>query len=142
MSVSCPRPGFAPWGDAPPARVGEGHERAELDKETHFHNHSLCTLLLECGSLFPSLKGPWPRTSRGVPVSFLPVTNSLSLASALYALGMTAVGLAILWYVFRLAGMTGREGGLSAFVSWARATHPPAPVLCPISLNVRSVPSP
>jgi len=28
---------------------------------------------------------------------------------------MTAVGLAILWYVFRLAGMTGREGGLSAF---------------------------
>nr|KAF6411853.1 SPG7 matrix AAA peptidase subunit, paraplegin [Rousettus aegyptiacus] len=34
---------------------------------------------------------------------------------ALYALGMTAVGLAILWYVFRLAGMTGREGGFSAF---------------------------
>lgn len=41
----------------------------------------------------------------------------LSHASALYALGMTAVGLAILWYVFRLAGMTGREGGFSAFVS-------------------------
>ncbi|XP_053411401.1 paraplegin isoform X2 [Nycticebus coucang] len=35
--------------------------------------------------------------------------------NALYALGMTAVGLAILWYVFRLAGMAGREGGFSAF---------------------------
>ncbi|ELW62872.1 Paraplegin [Tupaia chinensis] len=35
--------------------------------------------------------------------------------NALYALGMTAVGLAVLWYVSRLAGMTGREGGLSAF---------------------------
>ncbi|XP_016047373.2 paraplegin isoform X3 [Erinaceus europaeus] len=35
--------------------------------------------------------------------------------NALYALGMTAVGLAILWYVFRLAGMTGREGAFGAF---------------------------
>lgn len=44
--------------------------------------------------------------------------NCLSLQpSALYALGMTAVGLAILWYIFRLAGMTAREGGFSAFVS-------------------------
>lgn len=46
--------------------------------------------------------------------------NCLSfLPSALYALGMTAVGLAILWYIFRLAGVTGREGGFSAFVSCA-----------------------
>lgn len=51
-------------------------------------------------------------------VTFEPVTASLSTTSALYALGMTAVGLAILWYVFRLAGMTGREGGFSAFVSY------------------------
>ncbi|XP_012578302.1 PREDICTED: paraplegin [Condylura cristata] len=34
---------------------------------------------------------------------------------ALYALGMTAVGLAILWYIFRLTGMTGREGAFGAF---------------------------
>ncbi|KAM6161264.1 LOW QUALITY PROTEIN: mitochondrial inner membrane m-AAA protease component paraplegin-like [Erethizon dorsatum] len=33
--------------------------------------------------------------------------------NALYALGMTAVGLAILWYMFRLAGMTGRKGGFN-----------------------------
>lgn len=36
--------------------------------------------------------------------------------SALYALGMAAIGVAILWYIFRLAGMGGREGGFSAFV--------------------------
>ena len=40
-----------------------------------------------------------------------------SLCSAIYALGMAAIGMAILWYVFRLAGMGGREGGFSAFVS-------------------------
>lgn len=40
-----------------------------------------------------------------------------SLCSAIYALGMAAIGVAILWYVFRLAGMGGREGGFSAFVS-------------------------
>lgn len=40
-----------------------------------------------------------------------------SLCSALYALGMAAIGVAILWYVFRLIGMGGREGGFSAFVS-------------------------
>lgn len=37
--------------------------------------------------------------------------------SALYALGMAAIGVAILWYIFRLAGMGGRDGGFSAFVS-------------------------
>lgn len=40
-----------------------------------------------------------------------------SLCSAVYALGMAAIGVAILWYIFRLAGMGGREGGFSAFVS-------------------------
>lgn len=30
---------------------------------------------------------------------------------------MAAIGVAILWYIFRLAGMGGREGGFSAFVS-------------------------
>lgn len=30
---------------------------------------------------------------------------------------MAAVGVAILWYIFRLAGMAGRDGGFSAFVS-------------------------
>lgn len=38
--------------------------------------------------------------------------------SALYALGMAAVGVGILWYIFRLAGMGVREGGFSAFVSY------------------------
>uniref|UniRef100_A0A8C6H9U3 Mitochondrial inner membrane m-AAA protease component paraplegin n=1 Tax=Mus spicilegus TaxID=10103 RepID=A0A8C6H9U3_MUSSI len=47
-----------------------------------------------------------------VPVSY---KRTGFFGNALYALGMTAVGLAILWYVFRLAGMTGREGGFSAF---------------------------
>ncbi|XP_008988817.1 mitochondrial inner membrane m-AAA protease component paraplegin isoform X1 [Callithrix jacchus] len=47
----------------------------------------------------------------------IPVTYKRTgfFGNALYALGMTAVGLAILWYAFRLAGMTGREGGFSAF---------------------------
>ncbi|XP_043937525.1 paraplegin [Protopterus annectens] len=35
--------------------------------------------------------------------------------NALYALGMAAVGVGILWYIFRLAGMAGRDGGFSAF---------------------------
>uniref|UniRef100_A0A8C2YWZ4 Mitochondrial inner membrane m-AAA protease component paraplegin n=1 Tax=Cyclopterus lumpus TaxID=8103 RepID=A0A8C2YWZ4_CYCLU len=35
--------------------------------------------------------------------------------NAVYALGMAAIGVAILWYIFRLAGMGGREGGFSAF---------------------------
>ncbi|XP_064129700.1 paraplegin isoform X4 [Loxodonta africana] len=47
----------------------------------------------------------------------IPVTYKRTgfFGNALYALGMTAVGLAILWYIFRMAGMTGREGGFSAF---------------------------
>jgi hypothetical protein len=49
-------------------------------------------------------------------VSVLPLTPSLH-GSALYALGMAAIAVAILWYLFRLAGMGGREGGFSAFVS-------------------------
>uniref|UniRef100_A0A8D0YK07 Mitochondrial inner membrane m-AAA protease component paraplegin n=1 Tax=Sus scrofa TaxID=9823 RepID=A0A8D0YK07_PIG len=48
-----------------------------------------------------------------IPVSY---RRTGFFGNALYALGMTAVGLAILWYVFRLAGMTGREGGFSAFL--------------------------
>ncbi|XP_045362646.2 mitochondrial inner membrane m-AAA protease component paraplegin isoform X1 [Camelus bactrianus] len=47
-----------------------------------------------------------------IPVSY---KRTGFFGNALYALGMTAVGLAILWYIFRLAGMTGREGGFSAF---------------------------
>ncbi|KAJ8339926.1 hypothetical protein SKAU_G00345590 [Synaphobranchus kaupii] len=35
--------------------------------------------------------------------------------NALYALGMAAIGVAVLWYIFRLSGMGGREGGFSAF---------------------------
>lgn len=40
--------------------------------------------------------------------------------SAVYALGMAAIGVAILWYIFRLAGMGSREGGFSAFVSYVK----------------------
>ncbi|XP_076989425.1 mitochondrial inner membrane m-AAA protease component paraplegin [Tamandua tetradactyla] len=47
-----------------------------------------------------------------IPVSY---KRTGFFGNALYAVGMTAVGVAILWYVFRLAGMTGREGGFSAF---------------------------
>lgn len=39
------------------------------------------------------------------------------LGSALYTLGMTVVSVGILWYIFRLAGISGREGAFSAFVS-------------------------
>lgn len=39
------------------------------------------------------------------------------LGSALYTLGMTVVSVGILWYIFRLAGVSGREGAFSAFVS-------------------------
>nr|XP_011751705.1 paraplegin [Macaca nemestrina] len=49
-----------------------------------------------------------------IPVSY---RRTGFFGNALYSVGMTAVGLAILWCVFRLAGMTGREGGFSAFVS-------------------------
>ncbi|XP_075795962.1 mitochondrial inner membrane m-AAA protease component paraplegin isoform X2 [Pelodiscus sinensis] len=47
-----------------------------------------------------------------VPVSY---KRTGFFGNALYALGMAAVGVAILWYIFRLAGMAGREGGFSAF---------------------------
>ncbi|XP_009195335.2 paraplegin isoform X2 [Papio anubis] len=47
-----------------------------------------------------------------IPVSY---RRTGFFGNALYSVGMTAVGLAILWCVFRLAGMTGREGGFSAF---------------------------
>ncbi|XP_050021111.1 mitochondrial inner membrane m-AAA protease component paraplegin isoform X5 [Alexandromys fortis] len=47
-----------------------------------------------------------------IPVSY---KRTGFFGNALYALGMTAVGLAILWYIFRLTGMAGREGGFSAF---------------------------
>jgi len=30
---------------------------------------------------------------------------------------MAAIGVAILWYIFRLAGLGGKDGGFSAFVS-------------------------
>uniref|UniRef100_A0A8C9ITH8 SPG7 matrix AAA peptidase subunit, paraplegin n=1 Tax=Piliocolobus tephrosceles TaxID=591936 RepID=A0A8C9ITH8_9PRIM len=47
-----------------------------------------------------------------IPVSY---RRTGFFGNAVYSVGMTAVGLAILWCVFRLAGMTGREGGFSAF---------------------------
>uniref|UniRef100_A0A6I8P3W1 Mitochondrial inner membrane m-AAA protease component paraplegin n=1 Tax=Ornithorhynchus anatinus TaxID=9258 RepID=A0A6I8P3W1_ORNAN len=47
-----------------------------------------------------------------IPVSY---KRTGFFGNALYALGMTTVGVAILWYIFRLAGMSGREGGFSAF---------------------------
>ncbi|KAH0619702.1 hypothetical protein JD844_000634 [Phrynosoma platyrhinos] len=49
-----------------------------------------------------------------IPVSY---KRTGFFGNALYALGMAAVGVGILWYIFRLAGMAGREGGFSAFVS-------------------------
>uniref|UniRef100_A0A8C7FYR0 SPG7 matrix AAA peptidase subunit, paraplegin n=1 Tax=Oncorhynchus kisutch TaxID=8019 RepID=A0A8C7FYR0_ONCKI len=49
----------------------------------------------------------------------IPVTCNMFIPQshviALYALGMAAIGVAILWYIFRLAGMGGKEGGFSAF---------------------------
>ncbi|CAH2324358.1 paraplegin [Pelobates cultripes] len=47
-----------------------------------------------------------------IPVSY---KRTGFFGNALYALGMAAVGVAILWYIFRLAGMGGREGGFGAF---------------------------
>ncbi|KAJ1083906.1 hypothetical protein NDU88_004061 [Pleurodeles waltl] len=47
-----------------------------------------------------------------IPVSY---KRTGFFGNALYALGMAAVGVGILWYIFRLAGMAGREGGFSAF---------------------------
>uniref|UniRef100_M4AVF5 SPG7 matrix AAA peptidase subunit, paraplegin n=1 Tax=Xiphophorus maculatus TaxID=8083 RepID=M4AVF5_XIPMA len=47
----------------------------------------------------------------------IPVTYKRTgfFGNAVYALGMAAIGVAILWYIFRLAGMGSREGGFSAF---------------------------
>ncbi|MEE6499802.1 hypothetical protein FKM82_003586, partial [Ascaphus truei] len=47
-----------------------------------------------------------------IPVSY---KRTGFFGNALYALGMAAVGVGILWYIFRLAGMAGRQGGFSAF---------------------------
>ncbi|XP_028595839.2 mitochondrial inner membrane m-AAA protease component paraplegin [Podarcis muralis] len=47
-----------------------------------------------------------------IPVSY---KRTGFFGNVLYALGMAAVGVGILWYIFRLAGMAGREGGFSAF---------------------------
>uniref|UniRef100_A0A6Q2YJM6 Mitochondrial inner membrane m-AAA protease component paraplegin n=1 Tax=Esox lucius TaxID=8010 RepID=A0A6Q2YJM6_ESOLU len=47
-----------------------------------------------------------------IPVSY---KRSSFFGNALYALGMAAVLVAILWYFFRLAGMGGRDGGFGAF---------------------------
>uniref|UniRef100_A0AAQ4QUE4 Mitochondrial inner membrane m-AAA protease component paraplegin n=1 Tax=Gasterosteus aculeatus aculeatus TaxID=481459 RepID=A0AAQ4QUE4_GASAC len=47
-----------------------------------------------------------------IPVSY---KRTGFFGNAVYALGMAAIGVAILWYIFRLAGMGGREGGFSAF---------------------------
>ncbi|XP_034784158.2 paraplegin-like isoform X2 [Acipenser ruthenus] len=47
-----------------------------------------------------------------IPVSY---KRTGFFGNALYALGMAAVGVAILWYIFRLAGMAGKDGGFSAF---------------------------
>uniref|UniRef100_A0A665XCX4 AAA+ ATPase domain-containing protein n=1 Tax=Echeneis naucrates TaxID=173247 RepID=A0A665XCX4_ECHNA len=51
-------------------------------------------------------------TKDRIPVSY---KRTGFFGNAVYALGMAAIGVAILWYIFRLAGMGGREGGLSAF---------------------------
>uniref|UniRef100_A0A669B357 SPG7 matrix AAA peptidase subunit, paraplegin n=1 Tax=Oreochromis niloticus TaxID=8128 RepID=A0A669B357_ORENI len=47
-----------------------------------------------------------------IPVSY---KRTGFFGNAVYALGMAAIGVAILWYIFRLAGMGGRDGGFSAF---------------------------
>ncbi|XP_041078203.1 paraplegin-like [Polyodon spathula] len=51
-------------------------------------------------------------TKDRIPVSY---KRTGFFGNALYALGMAAVGVAILWYIFRLAGMAGKDGGFSAF---------------------------
>ncbi|XP_076852656.1 mitochondrial inner membrane m-AAA protease component paraplegin [Brachyhypopomus gauderio] len=47
-----------------------------------------------------------------IPVSY---KRTSFFGNALYALGMAAIVVGILWYVFRLTGIGGREGGFSAF---------------------------
>uniref|UniRef100_A0A7N6B7K7 Mitochondrial inner membrane m-AAA protease component paraplegin n=1 Tax=Anabas testudineus TaxID=64144 RepID=A0A7N6B7K7_ANATE len=51
-------------------------------------------------------------TKDRIPVSY---KRTGFFGNAVYALGMAAVGVAILWYIFRLIGMGSREGGFSAF---------------------------
>uniref|UniRef100_A0A674PEZ7 Mitochondrial inner membrane m-AAA protease component paraplegin n=1 Tax=Takifugu rubripes TaxID=31033 RepID=A0A674PEZ7_TAKRU len=51
-------------------------------------------------------------TKDRIPVSY---KRTGFFGNAVYALGMAAIGVAILWYIFRLAGMGGRDGGFSAF---------------------------
>lgn len=47
-----------------------------------------------------------------IPVSY---KRTGFFGNALYALVMAAIGVAIVWYIFRLSGMGGRDGGFSAF---------------------------
>uniref|UniRef100_A0A3P8UH77 SPG7 matrix AAA peptidase subunit, paraplegin n=1 Tax=Cynoglossus semilaevis TaxID=244447 RepID=A0A3P8UH77_CYNSE len=47
-----------------------------------------------------------------IPVSY---KRTGFFGNALYAVGMAAIGVAILWYILRLAGMGGKDGGFSAF---------------------------
>uniref|UniRef100_A0A673GCZ7 Mitochondrial inner membrane m-AAA protease component paraplegin n=1 Tax=Sinocyclocheilus rhinocerous TaxID=307959 RepID=A0A673GCZ7_9TELE len=71
----------------------------------------------------------------------IPVTYKRTgfFGNALYALGMAAIGVAILWYIFRLAGMGGRDGGFSAFVSQDSFIY----IRCRISVfSFRSVANP
>ncbi|XP_029000608.1 paraplegin [Betta splendens] len=51
-------------------------------------------------------------TKDRIPVSY---KRTGFFGNAVYSLGMAAIGVAILWYVFRLIGMAGRGGGFSAF---------------------------
>uniref|UniRef100_A0A670YYH3 SPG7 matrix AAA peptidase subunit, paraplegin n=1 Tax=Pseudonaja textilis TaxID=8673 RepID=A0A670YYH3_PSETE len=53
-----------------------------------------------------------------IPVSY---RRSSFFGNALYTLGMTVVSVGILWYIFRLAGISGREGAFSAFNQLKRA---------------------
>ncbi|XP_063169187.1 paraplegin isoform X2 [Candoia aspera] len=53
-----------------------------------------------------------------IPVSY---RRSSFFGNALYTLGMTVVSVGILWYIFRLAGTSGREGAFSAFNQLKRA---------------------
>ncbi|XP_072527587.1 mitochondrial inner membrane m-AAA protease component paraplegin isoform X2 [Salminus brasiliensis] len=51
-------------------------------------------------------------TKDRIPVSY---KRTSFFGNALYALGMAAIGVAVLWYIFRLVGMGVRERGFSAF---------------------------
>lgn len=47
-----------------------------------------------------------------IPVSY---KRTGFFGNAVYALGLALIGIAILWYIGRLAGMAGQQGGFSAF---------------------------